>query len=263
MKPDQASLGRYAIVAAAGAIAGGAIAFFIAPSTDEFSRLQVQRDSLAAEVATLKQQIGPLQVEVKSLQSQNTAMKAEADQLGQTLRATEKTNARASSALDEQQRSMSALEKHSQSIAAENETLKKTLVEMRGKMDKSGAEQQALAVKLGATSHELEAAKARASELNRSYAALLSEKTTLADRAKARVAELETTRKAFEEAQSEVARLTGARGIYTVQNGDSLSIIAAFFYRNGLRWKDIFDANSALISQPDLIYPKQVLIVPQ
>ena len=60
-----------------------------------------------------------------------------------------------------------------------------------------------------------------------------------------------------------MARLTGARGIYTVQDGDSLSTIAAFFYRNGQRWPDIVKANSFLISHPDLIYPKQVLIIPQ
>jgi hypothetical protein len=45
----------------------------------------------------------------------------------------------------------------------------------------------------------------------------------------ARQAELARQRTAFEEAQAEVARLTGARGIYTVQNADSLSSIAAYF----------------------------------
>jgi nucleoid-associated protein YgaU len=79
----------------------------------------------------------------------------------------------------------------------------------------------------------------------------------------ARRAGLENTRKAFEGTQADVARLTGARGIYTVQRTDSLSEIAAFFYHNGYRWPDIFKANAFLISHPDLIYPGMVLIIPR
>lgn len=78
-----------------------------------------------------------------------------------------------------------------------------------------------------------------------------------------RRAELARIKTAFEQAQSVVARLTGARGIYTVQNGDSLSKIAAFFYHHASRWPDILRANSHLIDKPDLIYPKQVLIIPK
>ena len=47
-----------------------------------------------------------------------------------------------------------------------------------------------------------------------------------------------------------------------MQDGDSLSKIAAFFYRRASRWPDILRANSHLIDKPDLIYPKQVLIIP-
>ena len=68
--------------------------------------------------------------------------------------------------------------------------------------------------------------------------------------------ELETT-------QNEIARLTGARGIYTVQPGDSLSSIATFFYGNGNRWPDIMQANENLIDAPDLIFSGMVLIVPE
>ncbi|MEJ2357187.1 MAG: LysM peptidoglycan-binding domain-containing protein [Deinococcales bacterium] len=60
-----------------------------------------------------------------------------------------------------------------------------------------------------------------------------------------------------------MARLTGARGIYTVQPADSLSSIAVFFYRDGYRWPAIFEANAHLISDPDLIFPGMVLIVPE
>jgi nucleoid-associated protein YgaU len=70
-------------------------------------------------------------------------------------------------------------------------------------------------------------------------------------------------RRRLEQAQSEVARLTGARGIYTVQPADSLSSIAVFFYRNADRWPAILEANAHLIYNPDLIFPGMVLIVPE
>ena len=52
-------------------------------------------------------------------------------------------------------------------------------------------------------------------------------------------------------------------GIYTVQEGDSLSKIAVFFYRNGHLWTRIVKANHHLIGDdPDLIFAKMVLIIP-
>ena len=60
-----------------------------------------------------------------------------------------------------------------------------------------------------------------------------------------------------------VARLTGARGIYTVQSADSLSSIAAYFYCKGGRWSDIHKENEFLAENPDLIHAGQVLIIPK
>jgi len=58
-------------------------------------------------------------------------------------------------------------------------------------------------------------------------------------------------------------RQTG-RGIgqYTVQSGDTLSGIAAYAYGNGSSWWGIFQANTRIIANPDLIYPGQVLTIP-
>ena len=75
---------------------------------------------------------------------------------------------------------------------------------------------------------------------------------------------LEGLRAELEEAQSELAYLTGAHGIYTVQPGDSLSSISAYFYRNGNRWPDVLEANSQIVGDnPDLIYTGMTLILPQ
>jgi len=106
-------------------------------------------------------------------------------------------------------------------------------------------------------------ARARSAELNDSYQKLLKDHSKLTATDTARKEELTQTRASFEEAQKEVARLTGARGIHTVQAADSLSSIAAYFYRNGNRWTDIQNENEFLAANADLIYSGQVLIIPQ
>lgn len=263
METQESTVWRYVAAAVAGLILGGAIVFAFAPGTGELNQVRAQRDTLGIEVQGLKERIGPLQSEVQALKEQNAAHRSEIDRLAATLAEKEQAGAKASGALGERGRATAGLEERNRDLAAENEAMKKKLAALGEKAEATAAEREALARKLGAAGQTLEQAQARAAELNKSYEALLTEKTTLADRAAARRAELESTKKALEAAQSEVARLMGARGIYTVQDGDSLSMIAAFFYRNGLRWPDIFKANSFLISHPDLIYPKQVLIIPQ
>jgi len=49
---------------------------------------------------------------------------------------------------------------------------------------------------------------------------------------------------------------------YTVVAGDSLSKIAKKVYGKSSKWKVIFDANRDVLTNPDLIYPDQVLKVP-
>lgn len=50
---------------------------------------------------------------------------------------------------------------------------------------------------------------------------------------------------------------------YTVQKGDSLSKIAKRRYGEAGKWKIIYEANKDIIKNPDLIYPGQVLKLPQ
>jgi len=49
---------------------------------------------------------------------------------------------------------------------------------------------------------------------------------------------------------------------YTVQKGDCLWKIAKQFYGNGSEYPKIFNANGDQISNPNLIYPGQVLTIP-
>jgi nucleoid-associated protein YgaU len=49
---------------------------------------------------------------------------------------------------------------------------------------------------------------------------------------------------------------------YVVVKGDSLSKIAKREYGDANKWRTIHEANKDLISDPDLIYPGQVLKIP-
>jgi nucleoid-associated protein YgaU len=50
---------------------------------------------------------------------------------------------------------------------------------------------------------------------------------------------------------------------YTVVAGDSLSKIAKREYGDASKWQRIYEANRDKIQNPDLIYPGQVLNLPQ
>jgi nucleoid-associated protein YgaU len=49
---------------------------------------------------------------------------------------------------------------------------------------------------------------------------------------------------------------------YTVVRGDSLSKIAKEFYGNAMKYPVLFEANKPMLSDPDKIYPGQVLRIP-
>lgn len=51
-------------------------------------------------------------------------------------------------------------------------------------------------------------------------------------------------------------------GTYTVQAGDCLWDIALARYGDGMRYRDIYNANAGIISDPHWIYPGQVLRLP-
>ncbi|WP_159566258.1 peptidoglycan-binding protein LysM [Budvicia diplopodorum] len=52
-------------------------------------------------------------------------------------------------------------------------------------------------------------------------------------------------------------------GFYTVKKGDTLSAIAKSQYGNASKYMKIFEANKPMLSNPDKIYPGQVLRIPK
>ncbi|WP_282135809.1 LysM peptidoglycan-binding domain-containing protein [Seonamhaeicola maritimus] len=49
---------------------------------------------------------------------------------------------------------------------------------------------------------------------------------------------------------------------HVVKSGETLGKIAKQYYGNPMKYKDIFEANSDILKNPDLIYPDQELIIP-
>ena len=222
-----------------------------------------EAETVGAELPPLQTRVQALEEEVQSQRQVHEAVLADRDQLRAELDAREHALEATQSEVAVLRQRYASLEQQNRTLTGEIESLAKQLAELEAKAATTAAEQEELSTKLAETGRTLEEAKSRAAELNKAYEVLLREKSELLAMDEARRAEVENTKKAFEDAQAEVARLTGARGIYTVQRTDSLSKIAAFFYHNGYRWPDIFAANAFLISHPDLIYPGMVLIIPR
>ncbi|WP_394749716.1 LysM peptidoglycan-binding domain-containing protein [Spongiimicrobium salis] len=49
---------------------------------------------------------------------------------------------------------------------------------------------------------------------------------------------------------------------HTVKGGESLSKIAKHYYGDAMKYKAIFSANTNILSNPDVIHPDQVLVIP-
>jgi len=62
--------------------------------------------------------------------------------------------------------------------------------------------------------------------------------------------------------QLEVLKPEPEAKYYTVVKGDTLSKIAKEFYGNAMKYPVIFEANKPMLTNPDLIYPGQVLRIP-
>ena len=62
--------------------------------------------------------------------------------------------------------------------------------------------------------------------------------------------------------QMEVENKEPEAQFHTVEKGDSLSKIAKYYYGNAMKCPVIFEANKPMLTDPDKIYPGQVLRIP-
>ncbi|CDF79425.1 protein YgaU (CBM50) [Formosa agariphila KMM 3901] len=49
---------------------------------------------------------------------------------------------------------------------------------------------------------------------------------------------------------------------HTVKSGDTLGKIAKQYYGEASKYKEIFEANTDILKNPDVIHPDQVLVIP-
>lgn len=49
---------------------------------------------------------------------------------------------------------------------------------------------------------------------------------------------------------------------HTVKSGESLSEIAKHYYGDPMKYNKIFEANTNILKNPDVIHPDQVLVIP-
>lgn len=49
---------------------------------------------------------------------------------------------------------------------------------------------------------------------------------------------------------------------HIVKGGDSFSKIAKHYYGDAMKYKQIFEANTNVLKNPDVIHPDQVLVIP-
>lgn len=63
--------------------------------------------------------------------------------------------------------------------------------------------------------------------------------------------------------QIEVAEQASASRMYTVKSGDTLSGIARELYGDASKYPLIFEANQPMLTDPNKIYPGQVLRIPE
>lgn len=49
---------------------------------------------------------------------------------------------------------------------------------------------------------------------------------------------------------------------HTVKSGETLGKIAKHYYKDAMKYKEIFEANTDILKNPDVIHPDQELIIP-
>lgn len=230
------------------------------------SQAKAQADRLEQAKAALQQQH---ETSVRDLTDLRTLLE-QSRQAAQNAQAELNTRVELEKRVEQQSREQQRLQAVNNGLERELTQLRQEFAQLRVSAERAEselAESQTkfteLEAQLSTSSTDLAQAQRNASALTDRLARAIADQAGLKTLTDAQRTELAAISAALNEAQAKVARLTGARGIYTVNDGDSLSSIALYFYRNAGRWPGILKANSHLISNPDLIFPSMVLIIPK
>lgn len=242
-------------------------------------------------VASLRSEVETLETELVTHKEKLTELDTRATKLSMLQQETEQQKLKAEEIIENNTRTISELKTANAELLVANESnlnklselsslenvmkaqladqndemarLTKKLKESEKELQVFKDEKDNLSKTVSQTVEQLSDVRARAANLNKDYKAMLGKHAQLSRVSADNKQSLNNMRTTLETAQKEVARLTDARGIYTIQKGDSLSSIASFFYRDGNRWRNIWQANQYMLPKSDLIYEGMVLIVPK
>lgn len=243
----------------------------LAERGDALARTHEQRQKLEAQLATGQQSAQQHAARISELTNSLQQARDQQQALQTRIEAAHAAQQHVETQVADLERALASAQ-HSATPAASaalapatggNEPLQRRLAELQTQLNRYTAQRQAAEQPAAHDSDDLAAAQQRAAKLTATYKAQLENAARLKRVNTDTLDQLAAARNALEKAQAEIARIEGARGIYTVQGGDSLSLIAAFFYHNGNRWPQIFKSNAFLVSNPDLIFPGMVLVIPE
>ncbi len=242
-----------------------------------------------AAAAALFAQRDALRQELEQVKAERDALQAQVAALTEELEAAQENAQRSSARVEELEAQLAeaqALAEELERLQAERDRLQAALEEARsqaGRAPELAAQLEALQAEHARVQAALEEAQARlaalegtASRASRSLEAVADELELALNLARALLsayplppgetvasAEAGVLEAQLLAAQRIADKLANARGLYTVQTGDSLSSIAAFFYRDATRWTDILEANRDVLEDPDRLEPGMVLVIPR
>ncbi len=214
-----------------------------------------KKQETQSDLSTLSQQIDSPQAERQKVEQQlQDYLKKEENNLKLLADKEKQLQQSAAKLVDSQQKQATT--------QSQVNDFKQQLEETRALMQSLLSEQQQLDSRLENSEQALSLAQTKANDISLKYRNMLAENTRLESDDDQTRTQLSDLRQELESTQKEIARLTQSRGIYTVQADDNLSKIAAFFYRDGNQWTNIWKANQFLLDKPDLIYTGMVLVIP-
>jgi nucleoid-associated protein YgaU len=244
-------------------------ACLLVPSAGHLAAAEPPRIPLAEQAAPLERDIAAVKALAATRAAIASRLEAELGQLTRRLSAVRLGNAILAADNGRLTREMAESEERLRRLTRDTEAERGGYAALLEKYQACGLRAERLESRITALEERLAgkqadpeavaAARARITELDKAYRTLLATHP----RDAARKAALGSTLAALQQGQLDLARLTGARGVYTVQSGDSLERIARFFYRDAGRWRAIFQANAFLLGRPGHIAPGTVLLIPR
>jgi chromosome segregation ATPase len=230
-----------------------------------------ERDTLFSNLSELQGSLRTLQSERDGLNAQVSTLTAQMRVMGQTLENVQQERDTLQTQLAETKSQGAEVQGQTvQGQTVQGQTVQGQTVQGQGEMTQGNDTQETLAsaqtpeIVATGTPAEIETAQAKALELTRSYQTLFADTKTLTTLSEAQQRQLDKARQTLMTAQQEVARLTGARGIHTVQRGDTLSSVAASFYNKASNWPKVLESNRFILGDnADDIIEGMVLIIPQ